>query len=135
MGKVTKFTFPFYQAQKKVSKISQDVIKKQNEELFNDAYDDCNKQNSKGAVECFMNSINEELQKDVLAKIEDEMKVKEIFMVFIDNEQPQSGELHDTIEPRILSLEITKIIERRASLRKWERKPWKQYDSEREELK
>ena len=39
--------------------------------MFHDVYGDWNKQNYKDVVECDMNSINEELQKDILTKIED----------------------------------------------------------------
>ena len=72
-------------------KFTKDVIKKQNEDDYNPAYDDYNKQNNKDATECFMNSINEELRKELLVRIEDDMKFSEIFMIFIKNEHPQSG--------------------------------------------
>ena len=90
-------------------KFSLEAVQDQNKTTFNACYDDYDKQNDKDAVECFMNSINEELQKDLLAKIEEEMKFVKIFMIFIENERPQSGELYDTIERRVLSLEVSKF--------------------------
>ena len=35
------------------------------------------------------------------------MKFSEMFMIFVENECPQSGELYDTIENRVLNLDIS----------------------------
>ena len=53
-----------------------------------------------------MNLINEDLRKELLVKVEDDMKFSKIFMIFVENERPQSGELYDTIERRVLNLDV-----------------------------
>ena len=53
-----------------------------------------------------MNLIGKELRKELLAKIKDDIEFSEIFMIFVENKHPQSGELYDTIESRELSLDI-----------------------------
>ena len=44
-----------------------------------------------------------------MARIEDDMKLSEIFMIFIEHEQPQHGELYDTIEQCLLNIDIGKF--------------------------
>ena len=43
----------------------------------------------------------------MLGKVDKEMKFSKIFMIFIDNERPQSGDLYDTIKKRVPSLDVT----------------------------
>ena len=54
-----------------------------------------------------MNSLSESLCKNILGKIDKEMKFSKMFMIFIDNKRPQSGDLYDTIKKRVLALSVT----------------------------
>ena len=54
-----------------------------------------------------MNSLCEELCKEILAKMEEKMRFSEVFMIFVENERPQSGELYDAIKKCLLSLDIS----------------------------
>ena len=73
-------------------KLTAEEVKIQNI-IYSTSYDEYDKQNDKEAIECFLNSINEELCKDILARTEDKMLFSEIFMIFIEHERPQHGEL------------------------------------------
>ena len=54
-----------------------------------------------------MDSLSESLRKKILGKVDKEMKFSEIFMIFIDNERPQSGDLCNAIKKRALALDVT----------------------------
>ena len=79
-------------------KFTAEVVKTQNENWYDTLYDDFDNQNDKDAIECFVNSISKELRKELLIKSEENMKFSELFMIFVENKRPQSGELYDTIE-------------------------------------
>ena len=51
-------------------KFTTEVVKTQNEIWYDTLYDDFDNQNDKDAIECFMNSISEELRKELLIKSE-----------------------------------------------------------------
>ena len=60
-------------------------------------------------MECFLNSLNSKLCKEVTARIKDDMKLSEIFMIFIEHKQPQYKELYDAIEQCLLNIDIGKF--------------------------
>ena len=90
-------------------KFSVKEVKKQNDQLYNRQYNEYNKQNSKEAIECFLDLLNAELCKDVMARIGDDIKFSKIFMIFIKHEQPQHRELYDTIKQRLQNIDVGKF--------------------------
>ena len=88
-------------------KFNKETVGQQNTSTFNALYDEYDKQNDNDAIESFLDSLSEPLRKKILGKVDKEMKFSEIFMIFIDNEHPQSGDLYNTIEKRVLALDVT----------------------------
>ena len=70
------------------------TVHQQNVNLFNALHNECDKQDGNHAIKSFMDLLSESLRKKILGKVNKEMKFSEIFMIFIDNERPQSGDLY-----------------------------------------
>ena len=63
-------------------------VKDQNVLLYDAQYNEYIEQNHKEAMQCFLNSHNMELCKNIMVRIENDMKFSKIFMIFITHEQP-----------------------------------------------
>ena len=77
--------------------------------VYNRVYDKYNIQNDTKAIECFLNSLNSKLCKDIMVRIEDNMRFSEVFMIFIKHERLQQGELYDAIEQLPLNVDVGKF--------------------------
>ena len=64
----------------KYSKFSVEEIHEQNK-VYDALYDDYD-----NVIECFINSLNKELCKDILAQTDNDTKFSEVFMIFIEHE-------------------------------------------------
>ena len=91
-------------------KLTVEEVKKQNNNMYNHVHDKYNKEYDKEAIKCFLNSLNKELCKDNLLRTEDSMKFSKVFMIFIEHEQPQHRELHDTIKQELLNINIGRFL-------------------------
>ena len=60
-------------------------IKKQNL-VIGAQYDKYDKQNDMEATKCFLNSLNSELCKDIMAQTDEDMLFSQVFMIFIKHE-------------------------------------------------
>ena len=78
------------------------------DEALKTLYDSYDNRNDQAATKCLLNSLCDDLKQDLLSKIDDGMKFTEIFMIFQDNERPESVDLYDSLERKVLELDFRK---------------------------
>ena len=72
-------------------------------------YDKYDKQNGIKATKCLLNSLNSELCKDIMAQTDEEMLFSQVFMIIIEHERRQHGELYDAIKQQLLNMDVGKF--------------------------
>ena len=87
--------------------LSSTVVKSQTE-WIRSCYDDYDKQNDDSARECFLNSLSDSLKKEIQTKTKPDDLFVDVFVTFVENERPLSGNLYASMEKKVLSLHISK---------------------------
>ena len=57
----------------------------------------------------FAKLIELKLCNDIMAWTDEDMLFSQVFMIFIEHEQPQHGELYDAIKKRLLNIDVRKF--------------------------
>ena len=75
-------------------------------------YDSYDQQNDESARTFLLNSLKKSLKKTILQKVNEEDGFAVVLMTFVKHERPISGELYESIEQKILNIDIRKYPQR-----------------------
>ena len=85
---------------------TEEIARKQWDDTYKAAYDTYDKQNDYNAKLCFLRSLEENLHKDIKAKIDKGMTFPEIFLISVQHEIPVSHEKYESIERSIITFDV-----------------------------